>query len=107
MDKLDEDGYPTDEFLQSIRDWKVQSVKDAKAWMEHIREGWFYEDYFDGPFTEKEDEDGPVYEGYRVSTGGWSGHEDTISAMQDNFFGWYYTWYSTRRGGHYEFRLKD
>ena len=38
-----------------------------------------------------------------ISTGGWSGNEDLIGAMQNNAMLWIMTWVSSRRGGHYTF----
>lgn len=37
-------------------------------------------------------------------TGGWSGNEEIIGAMMENRPAWLELWYSTTRGGKYEFR---
>lgn len=39
----------------------------------------------------------------RLVTGGWSGNEEVISALQDNEFFWQRYWTKTERGGAYEF----
>jgi len=41
--------------------------------------------------------------GWELHTGGWSGNEEIIRAMQDNRVWWGMFWESSRRGGHYEF----
>jgi len=38
-----------------------------------------------------------------LHTGGWSGNEDTISALQRNFMFWSLYWGKSERGGHYYF----
>lgn len=40
---------------------------------------------------------------YTFSTGGWSGNEDLIRAMEQNWMIWSLTWVQSRRGGHYIF----
>jgi len=41
---------------------------------------------------------------YYLSTGGWSGNEQLISALMDNRIFWARHWMSVRAGGHYVFR---
>lgn len=86
----DQDGYPTDDELQRVRDWPAD---DPKGWMKYIRTIWHLADW---GFHDKGDE-------WRVSTGGWSGNEEIIRVMQDTDL-WFRVWESTRRGGHYIFR---
>jgi hypothetical protein len=44
---------------------------------------------------------------YHVSTGGWSGNEEILSAMQDNLIFWMVCWQEHKRGGHYVFELPN
>jgi 1,4-alpha-glucan branching enzyme len=97
--------YPTDEDLESIRSWPpsdpmgwFSAIKHAGHWWPDESWGW----------SERDDTDridGPVRV-YEISTGGWSGNEEILSAMEDNRGLWYQTWREIRRGGHYTFMVK-
>ena len=85
--------YPTDEQLVRIRQYA--DFKDMHGWFDLIQEaGNYWPD--DEYWTRKGNT-------YHISTGGWSGNEDIISAMSDNFVMWTQTWQEHRRGGHYVF----
>ena len=98
---LDDDGYPTEEFIDFIKkfDAKTMSIFD---FIELWRANWWMPDW---GFHIKRKYKGIVR--ILVSTGGWSGNEETISAIKSNF--WlrqllgYYQW---NTGGHYKFRIK-
>lgn len=88
--------YPSEEFLAWVRSYDVlkegpckliQAIKDEWQWRDLIR--WY-----------------PKIRTLKISTGGWSGHEDIISALQENslFFAMY--WWATLRGGHYTFKIR-
>lgn len=94
--------YPTDEQLTQVQTWEgtlgewftfVQTMWWAPEW------GWREERGVD------EIAETPVTR-YRISTGGWSGNEDIIDAMQESL-GWSFTWVQSRRGGHYIFEVPD
>ena len=90
---FDRDGYPSEETLRTIATWEAW---DKEGWFEFIRSAWYYPEYFtnnDGKIT--------------MSTGGWSGNEDIISAMEENRVLWAFIWASSRRGGHYEFDITN
>jgi hypothetical protein len=104
MEKLDDDGYPTQEFLDAVSKWDY--TKGFNAWFEFIHYGWWMEEW--GFHSETVvNEDGEQVIRYDLSTGGWSGNEDLIEAMMQNFICWSYTWQSNRRGGHYVFEVKE
>lgn len=83
-DSLDEDGYPTQETLDKISSWKVS---EFTSWIEFVKSLWH------PLYGCVEMEKGTV----RLSTGGWSGNEDIIKAMQLNFM-WDFSWLSSYRG---------
>lgn len=94
------DNYPTDDELQRIREW---DALDPRGWFDFIQsvgnywpEDWYWDETTDTGATV-----------YHVSTGGWSGNEDIIRAMKENFVLWSMNWESHRRGGHYTFIFKD
>lgn len=82
-------AYPTEAALERIEHWdgdlRELMIFCASIWW---AEGW-------GWHQEGED--------YYVSTGGWSGNESIISALQKNFTFWMLHHRSTRLGGHYMF----
>ena len=93
----DKDGYPTEEELMVIEKWDVTKhpVQDL---LEHIEECWWEPGW------------GFAVRGKRVlrldlHTGGWSGNETIIGALQTNRLFWALYWQKSRSGGHYTFRI--
>jgi len=70
---MDTDGYPTRAELRKIERWPVT---DFAGWMAYIRERWAYGDagYWSVSTRGR----------YYLSTAGWSGNEDIITAMGKN-----------------------
>ena len=104
-DFLDDDGYPTDDALEIIKLWHWD---DARGWFKFIESLWAYRDW---GWKEKDephefDNDKMVHR-YYISTGGWSGNESIIDAMQQADFMWSLNWVQSRRGGHYIFELRE
>ncbi len=93
--EIDDTGYPTKETLETIKKWNV--INDAQGLFDFI--GPIF-NYGFGKCILKDN----VYE---ISTGGWSGCEDTIEAMGLNHIFWGVFWLSSRRGGHHEFKKPD
>jgi len=91
---FDADGYPTDETLDAITSW--DAAHDSRGLVEFVAEAWHWPDYF-------------IIDGFHVEahTGGWSGNESLISALQDNTVFWLFCWSESRRGGHFVFELPD
>jgi len=113
---FDDDGYPTEAVLRDIKEWTCTDPVTG-TWnnerliglLEHVRALWYYPDYFTDEWKDPDLYD-HITEGrvgvYKVSTAGWSGNESLIDAMEKNVLFWHKTWFSTRRGGHYVFRVE-
>ena len=94
--QFDDDGYPTDETVLWIQEWRPgrgQTWYDLFAQIEPI---WKYSSV--GYWTQEDGE-------YRISTAGWSGNEQIIEALQQNLLFWVMCWHKSTRGGHYVFRV--
>jgi hypothetical protein len=68
---LGDEGYPTEQELQRIRAWPMD---DFRALMAYIKPRW--EHY--GSFDQRGDR-------FRLATGGWSGNESIIDALEGNW----------------------
>lgn len=93
-----DDDYPSDESLDAIKNWQLNQYIEL---MNFVKEIWKYPDW---GWEESNHPEGGVL--YTISTGGWSGNEDIINALQDNTMFWLTCWQSSRRGGHYEFHVR-
>lgn len=89
----DETGYPTEEFLEAVKNWPHS---DSTGLMDEIKRAWMYSHYFRRRGRT-----------YRLSTGGWSGNESIIAAMQSNQIFWGFCWVQSKRGGHYIFEVPE
>mgnify|MGYP006270820199 FL=1 len=100
-DLLDDDGYPTEACLEAISKWHFS---DEKGWFDFIRQHWHLASWgwSEGEEDHEYREGEKVYR-YHLSTGGWSGNEGIIKAMQANEMMWMLNWFQSRRGGHYIF----
>lgn len=100
---LDDDWYPTEDALRYIKDWNTSEytalfdVIQSLWWMPEF--GWHDEDA-------KCEITGSTVRRYTLSTGGWSGNESLIEALQSNWIVWSMTWVMHKRGGHYVFEVK-
>ena len=86
----DVDGYPTEDTLSRITHWPMTDFIGLTE---------FIAPYFNKMGRIRK-------EGYTVyfATGGWSGNESIIHAMQENIM-WKLRWISSHRGGKYGFEL--
>ena len=99
---LDDDGYPTEEYLKFITDFTHETMPIIDFVLGVLQDGWYFGDW---GFKL-----GRKYKGIRkleLHTGGWSGNEDVIHAIINNFwlthFKMKYVKWCT--GGHYYFEI--
>jgi len=91
--------YPSELELSNIRKWDTLSESGTLGLIHHLGETWEYGDM------------GFIKKGKRViklelHTLGWSGNEDIISALRQNYLFWTMNWDMSRRGGHYYFTIR-
>jgi len=85
--------YPSDVELEAIKKW---DWADSFNLFKFVFEIWAYPDYA------LWDEDS---EELTLCTGGWSGNEDIIHALQSNWIVWSMAWVSSHRGGKFVFDI--
>lgn len=92
--------YPTEEDEEKITKWQVAAngwefAHKAHELMEFVLSKWWRPEW------------GWRRSGgrYWISTGGWSGNESLITAMERNFIFWSMCWQTHRVGGHYTFKV--
>ena len=90
---FDSDGYPTDETLNAIRAWPENDLNGLIDFLRICFEGygrvWL-----------------PSPHHFALATGGWSGNEEIIGALQENHVFWMTYWESSHRGGKYVFKFR-
>ena len=94
---MSDNTYPSDESLKLIREWPRDNFLGL---MDFVRDIWNYPEW---GFMITQEIDERVFE---LHTGGWSGNEEILSALQENTMFWAMSWESSRRGGHYILKVK-
>ena len=99
---MEADRHLEERQLEMIRSWPDT---DHLGLMEYVESLWRIGEWGwkqqRNPFTGQ-----VAFRTYQVSTGGWSGNEDIIKALEANRPFWGQCWVSYRVGGHYEFKVK-
>ena len=95
--ELDDDSYPTDDSLEQVKAYNGSHQRLMSEIAYYFGKHGSCE--FEGGIGRKKTI-------WKVSTGGWSGCEDLIGALQENTIFWMMCWVSSRRGGHFEFETK-
>lgn len=102
---FDSDGYPTEETLKAISEWPAS---DAAGCLRFVQKAWNWPDYVNEQLSL--DESLVIYPGIsslrpkdakhlRFATGGWSGNESLIAALNQNAVVRMLTWRMSVRGG--------
>lgn len=103
-DYLDEDGYPTEDALNHIKEFPVTG--SAKELLDFVRSLWNWDNMAGIEERPHPFKDGEVEHIMWFSTGGWSGNEDLIRALKSNFLG-QMLWVKSERGGHHEYSYEE
>jgi hypothetical protein len=96
---IDDEGYPTDEYLQWIEKFDVFE-HDMKSFLSAIFDNWQH-----GEMGYKLCKTQKGYKALRLHTLGWSGNEDIIQALRANLFFFTLYWVKEERGGHFWFSI--
>jgi hypothetical protein len=99
--------YPTASELRRIKTWPIKTDEDVEALMTFVETIWHFADWGwrRASRRRRQYKQGSLRRRYSLSTGGWSGNEDIITALQANWMFWIMAWESSRRGGHYVFQV--
>jgi hypothetical protein len=104
--ECDEDGYPTSQTLEAIRTWPIETLLDCERLFDAVQPLWRWPQHFQRDRRRHRTPGSTLARYWHVSTGGWSGHEDIIAALEANEVFWFICWVSSARGGHYVFETR-
>jgi hypothetical protein len=100
MQDYPNNSYPSEEDLTTIENW--DSFNDPMGLINFIEP--MFEEYGVVRVTANIEEQGlDVY----MATGGWSGNESIIEALQNNYMFWSLYWQESKRGGGYLFTINN
>lgn len=102
MEDYDELGYPSEEALDEIQKWPIG--ENWNMLLARVEELWSYESYVS---RDEEKEHNKHISHWRFVTGGWSGNESLIGALQENRLFWRTCWWLSQRGGAHEFKVPN
>lgn len=93
-----EDDYPSDEDLETIEKWPLNGYADYVALAEYVVRLWHYGE----PWAKLT---GKKVKTLKLSTGGWSGNESILTALEKNFMFGMLCWQKSERGGHHIYKI--
>jgi hypothetical protein len=111
---FDAAGYPTEETLERIRTWPVVTIADMIACMDFAGRAWsWYGTWRKQPNWRSHPDRVLRAAGlrpaphvrYTLITGGWSGNESIVAAIEANLIVQMVGAWAWRRGGWYEYRF--
>lgn len=99
---IDDQGYPTDEFLDYIKTCEPENLEELQEVISLIEESWEHRDM---AFIRKRPCNGT--QSIEMHTVGWSGNESIIDAIISNFWLTHFRirYVQWNVGGHYYFKL--
>ena len=94
--EFDTMGYPTDDTIKAIAEWPYKDEGGFEGLLDFVASAWHWPRYWSR-------------EGRTIhaSTGGWSGNESIIAALEENRVFWWMCWQQSRRGGHFVFEIPE
>lgn len=95
---FDDGGYPTWETLRVIREWPIKSNFAVRDLLAYVQKSWRYK------FEIRTGGRGRKRWIY-IATGGWSGNEEIVDALKNNYVFWLFCWLESHRGGGYKFLI--
>jgi hypothetical protein len=95
---FDKDGYPAEETLEAIRKWPFA---DRDGFWKFVEGAW--SDY---GHVKSIGEDPGNLDHLELVTGGWSGNESIIAAIERNQMIYSMCWQKSERGGYYVYSKK-
>lgn len=105
---MSDNEYPTDAQLKKVQDWEIASTTDRSIaqLIEYIESIWWAPDWGFKLYRGRDSLFGKrrVMK-LQLHTGGWSGNEDIIRALETTFLFWSLFWEKSIRGGHYWFEF--
>jgi hypothetical protein len=90
--------YPSKQELDKIKNWSCLTYNDGVSLAEYIVSLWNWSEY--GPLK------GKRVKTLTLRTGGWSGNEDIIDALNHNFMFTSLFWQKSERGGLHIYKIK-
>ena len=99
----DDDGLPTQEALDYIKNWNIlesdgcfeTTEENTNKLIDYVQQLWTYKNYI------KYDKDSGLLE---LHTGGWSGNEDIVRELEGTVL-WLLYFRAHQTGGHYYFKI--
>jgi len=89
--------YPTQAELRKIKNWKFKKREDYAELMEYVQRLWHWPEY--ARLT------GRRIKTLRLVTGGWSGNESIVAALDSNLLFSMLCWQMSKRGGLHIYKL--
>lgn len=96
--------YPTEEQLEYIRKFDILKEHPVKL-AKYVQEIWHWGEDYCRLYEGKNKISDTAYWKLELHTGGWSGNEEIVYALRENWMFWNVCWFAHHRGGHYYFEI--